>query len=180
MSFLDFVISCFGDLPIWFYIVTTIVFAILSLLVIRLKNIDKRQIWISRIFILLYVVLIYSSTVLFRPGHPGRAYNFQPFWSYRLIAEDNWYLLYENILNVLVFIPLGIALIFAFKKLHLWEALLIGGLFSFIIETSQYYLGSGFAETDDLIHNTLGCAIGYGIGSVLFRLAKNGSAKKGF
>ena len=45
------------------------------------------------------------------------------------------------------------------------------GLFlSFAIESLQFVLKKGLAETDDIIHNTLGCLIGYGIYTLFYEL----------
>ena len=44
-----------------------------------------------------------------------------------------------------------------------WKALVIGGGFSLLIEVSQFVFKRGFAEFDDVFHNVLGCAIGFGV-----------------
>ena len=41
--------------------------------------------------------------------------------------------------------------------------MLIGGGFSVLIETLQFFLKRGFAEFDDVFHNGLGCMIGFGV-----------------
>lgn len=41
-----------------------------------------------------------------------------------------------------------------------WMIIPISCALSFIIELSQYVFKLGYAEIDDVIHNTLGCAIG--------------------
>jgi len=38
---------------------------------------------------------------------------------------------------------------------------LIGGGVSMCIEAMQYFYNRGFAETDDVMHNTIGCIAGY-------------------
>lgn len=44
----------------------------------------------------------------------------------------------------------------------LWLIVLMTGLvISVSIETMQYFFHKGFSETDDVMHNTLGCMIGY-------------------
>ena len=40
-------------------------------------------------------------------------------------------------------------------------ALLLGACISISIETLQFFLHRGFAELDDVLHNTLGCLIGW-------------------
>ena len=80
--------------------------------------------------------------------------------------RDGWrkvigLLLVENIMNVVVFMPVGILLGCAFRHMKWWKVLLIGGGISFSIEAMQYFFKRGFAEVDDMMHNTLGCVIGY-------------------
>lgn len=51
-----------------------------------------------------------------------------------------------------------------------WIVLLIGCGVSFSIEMFQLLFKRGFAELDDMMHNTIGCMIGYGI----YTMIKNG------
>ena len=81
------------------------------------------------------------------------------FYSYSLIdhADIRWQI-YENIL---MFFPFGFMLPWATEKGFL-KTMLIGCCFSIIIETTQYFFRLGMCEMDDVIHNTLGTAIGFG------------------
>lgn len=87
-------------------------------------------------------------------------YNFSPFWSYRAIENGKNDLLSENIMNVVVFIPVGLLLSCVSRRLKWWMGLLIGFGISLSIEFLQYVLKRGFSEFDDVIHNTIGCLIG--------------------
>lgn len=64
------------------------------------------------------------------------------------------------ILNLLLYYPLGYLLPILFPKLKPKHVILIGCLCSIATETTQYLLKMGWCETDDVIHNTLGTAIG--------------------
>ncbi len=44
-----------------------------------------------------------------------------------------------------------------------WKVIGVGCLISISIEVLQFIFIRGFSEVDDVIHNTLGCAIGYGL-----------------
>lgn len=44
---------------------------------------------------------------------------------------------------------------------------IIGCGISVTIESLQFFLMRGFSEVDDVMHNTLGCLIGYGIITIL-------------
>lgn len=69
------------------------------------------------------------------------------------------------LMNVFLFVPLGLTLPNAFPEKwstsrKLRTALLFGMCFSVFIECSQYCFGLGRCETDDVIMNTLGMAVG--------------------
>ena len=114
-----------------------------------------------------YVFLLFCSTVIFRTSGDTRQYDFHPFWSY-----DRPDLLTENIMNVVVFIPVGMILgsLLRFKGSSTSEATksmtwlivaIIGCGISVAIESLQFFMMRGFAEVDDVMHNTLGCIIGW-------------------
>jgi glycopeptide antibiotics resistance protein len=103
-----------------------------------------------------YIFLLFCSTVIFRATGATRQYDFHPFWSYS--RPD---LLVENIMNVVVFIPVGLLLCCAFKQITWWKTLLIGCSISITIEALQFFFMKGFSELDDVMHNTLGCILGY-------------------
>ena len=128
------------------------------------KNIDiKRVIWM--VFFFSYMVMIVSVTLLDR-GKFFREHNFIPFlYSYK----DAWIhasaQAWRNIiLNILAFVPFGILLPAGFRKLDcFWKVYLTGFLFTAFIECTQFLSECGIFEVDDLINNTLGTVIGYGI-----------------
>ena len=63
-------------------------------------------------------------------------------------------------LNILLYYPLGYLLPILFPKLKPKHVILIGCLCSIATEATQYLLKMGWCETDDVIHNTLGTALG--------------------
>ena len=64
------------------------------------------------------------------------------------------------ILNILLYLPLGYLLATLFPALRNWQILLIGCLCSVATELVQFGLEMGYCETDDVLYNTLGTAIG--------------------
>ena len=64
---------------------------------------------------------------------------------------------------MIAFIPIGLLLGISFPNIKWWIVLLIGGAFSLLIETLQFFLRRGFAEFDDVWHNVLGCMVGYAV-----------------
>lgn len=116
-----------------------------------------------------YVFILFSSTVFFRGTILDKGCNLIPFWSYIAYfkGEDDS-LLNENIMNVVVFVPVGLLAGLASRSINLLRALLIGVCISITIEVLQFTFEKGFAELDDVMHNTLGCMIGYGISRLLY------------
>ena len=67
--------------------------------------------------------------------------------------------------NLLMFIPMGMALPVLFPKKfnRLWKVLVLTACLVLLIEIIQFLTFCGSADIDDLILNTVSCAIGYGI-----------------
>ena len=66
--------------------------------------------------------------------------------------------------NVIMFIPLGFCLPMLWKKQRtLWKTLLTTALIITLVELIQLLTLVGSCDTDDLILNVLGSAIGYGL-----------------
>ena len=64
------------------------------------------------------------------------------------------------ILNILLYLPLGYLLAILFPNLRNWKILLIGCLCSVATELVQLFFEMGYCETDDVLYNTIGTAIG--------------------
>ena len=64
------------------------------------------------------------------------------------------------ILNILLYLPLGYLLAVLFPTLRNRQILFIGCLCSVFTELVQLGLEMGYCETDDVLYNTLGTAIG--------------------
>lgn len=110
-----------------------------------------------------YLFWIYCMMVIFRDVQAAHSLNLNPFWSYRSIKAGDPLLLVQDIMNVVAFIPVGLLLGFVFDKIKWWQVLLAGMLISFGIESLKFLLKRGFAEFDDVLHNSLGCLVGFGV-----------------
>ena len=106
-------------------------------------------------------------TVLSRT--PGGTYEAQwvPFHTYRAYVSDpHSEILRSCFMNVALFYPAGLlfgSLLtkkWSFHRGMLWSVLVFG-LFSLAVELSQYRFGLGISEIDDVLHNTLGAALGF-------------------
>lgn len=112
-----------------------------------------------------YLFFILCVTLLFRDSSDSLQFQFFPFWSYDVL---NYKIIAQLILNVLLFMPMGFLLGIIMNEIRWMQVIEMGSLFSIMIEILQLLTRRGVCNIDDVIHNTIGCAIGYGI----FRLCK--------
>lgn len=171
MAFLKKGLSIFQkvfDIYSWDYITLVIVLFVVALAFLVIKHFMRRHkvIYnrISTTCFFVYVALIFIVTVLNRTRNsPDFGVSLIPFSSYRLMRQGNLELFRESVMNIAFFYPVG----FLFccidtKKLQekKWLIIVFSCAYSIIIEICQYIFRLGWVETDDVIHNTLGCALG--------------------
>ena len=76
----------------------------------------------------------------------------------------------ESMMNVALFMPIGLLLCVAVSSMTWKKAMIIGSCLSAGIEIMQFVFKKGFAEFDDVFHNVIGCLIGFGIWKVFQRV----------
>lgn len=168
-DFLSYWDSLWRDIPLFVYESLGVVFCIGAVALLYLKGFKSGWRYVSGLLLAEYIFVLYCSTVIFRHVASKRSYDFSPFWSYRsYFRGEDTTLLGENIMNVLVFVPIGLLLGLSFRSMTWPRALLIGASLSVGVEALQFFFLRGFSEFDDVMHNTLGCVMGY----ALFRLIK--------
>ena len=79
----------------------------------------------------------------------------------------------ENILNVVIFVPLGVYAGILFERWIFGKKLLFFFLLSLIVEGLQYILRLGAFDVTDIITNTLGGVIGLMIFKAIEKVFKN-------
>ena len=134
-----------------------------------MKNVLRRIAWLG---IVAFVVLALNETVFCRTATDDYQFSYRPFWSYEAIMNGRKDLIKEHYLNVAFFIPLGMLVWVVLKKKQWWRALVFGCALSSLIEVLQLVLKRGMCEFDDVMHNTLGCMVGYGLVKVLASLRR--------
>lgn len=172
-TFLEYIIRLYQNVPAIVYVGLAIVFLIGVVLVFVLYGRNQGLRYSCRILSVDYLALLFCSTVFFRKYSDRRGHDFQPFWSY---GQND--LQYENIMNVVAFVPVGILLGCAFRSMTWWKVMLIGGVVSVLIETMQFFFKRGFSDVDDVMHNTVGCVIGFGIYKMVASVRKALSSKR--
>ena len=126
---------------------------------LRNKSVVKKSLFVAyTIFIVWYTLLIRE------PRGAGRVFKPELFWAIRewivnpTIESKKEAVQY--IQNILFFIPYG--LLFPWKDN--WKRVFVTALvLSVCIELSQFIFNLGWCEVDDVISNTLGAMIGWGI-----------------
>lgn len=115
-------------------------------------------------FLVGYLFLVFADTVLLRSTGEFR-YELTPFWSWGEVLSK-WPLtprgimfLHQILLNILMFVPVGITLS---QKIE-WKSIPLAFCISLIIELTQLLSRRGIFEFDDIIHNTTGAILGYGL-----------------
>ena len=128
-----------------------------------------RRAWRAAVFCLLLLglaAILWSTAWSRTPDETAREAVLIPFYSYyTVLTGGEPELLRSNFMNILLFYPAGL---FAAALLpRRWtlpkKLLCVAGLFAALslgIECVQYAARIGQAETDDVIHNTLGALLG--------------------
>lgn len=158
----NYCLQLITDVPHEVHVAMLIVLCVGALLLIGFYGFREGLFYSLRLLFVEYVFLLYASTVIFRSVMSYREYEFTPFWSYKAIMEGREpQLLPENIMNVAVFVPVGLFAGMVFRRMT-WKKIMIVGLcLSLGIELLQFVFRKGFAEVDDVMHNTVGCVLGY-------------------
>lgn len=139
------------------------VFCVGTVLLLSFLGLNKGTKWTARLLLIEYLIFLVFLTVCIRSSGRIRLHHFQPFWSYGAIFLGSKSILQQSIMNVVAFIPMGLLLGWSFGRMKWWKVLLVSSAFSILIEALQFILKRGFAEFDDVFHNVLGCAIGFGV-----------------
>lgn len=171
----DYVEAVVQDVPVWLYGLALGLLIVGSAIAFIKRGRNKGLRVSAGLFLLFYVVVLFCSTVFFRRTMGATTRNwYDPLWHYRLIGQGKVLLFPEVIMNVVVFVPIGLALGLAFRKAKGWQAIMAGTGISVGIELLQWLFRKGFADVDDVIHNTLGCVVGYLLYRVLKRVVLYG------
>lgn len=157
--------SVAGNIPLDIYWSFLGLFLIGALVLIWWKGFGLGLRYCSSLLLAEWTFLILCATIIFREAGVERRYNLIPFWSYFDYGKQSYFMemIGESILNVLLFIPIGLLAGCGLQGMTFKKVLFLGGGLSVFIELLQFFFKKGFCETDDVIHNVLGCLIGYGL-----------------
>ena len=167
-QFISYCYHLIDGLPIGLYESLLVSLSVGAFLLIKCLGLKNGFHYLVGLLLIEYIFLFICHTIIFRSANLERKYDFMPFWSYNFILDLRLGLLSETIMNVLFFIPIGFMLGVWYKLQNRWLYVFLVALFlSTSVELLQFLFMRGFSELDDVIHNTLGCLIGYGIWRII-------------
>ena len=174
---IEFEVYAFGAasiIPSIVYWVLLVVLVVDFALILFSQKTQKTQ-KMARLILLEWVVLIFCSAVIFREARVESAINLLPLSSYFCIAENSYLkeVAVINLLNICMFLPVGFFLKCGYWSITCKKVLLAGFLVSFFVEFMQFTFSKGLCEVDDVIHNSLGCMVGYWIANLMLYLNLN-------
>ena len=162
-----FSVGAAEGIPTYVYIGLIATFCIGVILLLWLKGWRKGLRYCAFLLLAEWVFLVLGTCVIFRESGEECRINLIPLISYFDYGENSYFMEKAalNILNVVLFIPVGILLKPAFcnnDNLNWKGTMVVGLLLSMAIEVLQFVLKKGLCEIDDVIHNVIGCMLGYG------------------
>lgn len=116
------------------------------------------------LLLVMWAALIITSTLLPPWGAPMfYDFHFPPHWKVipTIITSYGIDISSHELLNILIFVPIGLALPFVLKSSRFGWTVLTGFCFTFAIEFLQGFSNQRDGNTDDIITNTLGVIVGY-------------------
>ena len=155
--------SLYHSIPNYLLFTLVIVLLVSSILVFSTRKIEHKGRKLGLIIIIEYSILLYCITFFLRPIQDNSSFNFHLFWSYKAFSDGLNAVMAEKLLNVAVFVPIGLLMGMTFKKIGWLQVFLISTMLSVSIELMQFLLRRGFAETDDVLHNVAGSLVGFSL-----------------
>ncbi len=146
------------ETPHTYLLIYIVVLVICILYIYRSIKPSNRKRSIAFVFLCFWIDVVLSSTILFRPKLEIYDYSFEIFKGYR---KWSLYSFSDYFVNVFMFIPFGFCIGVLVKHRRILLSICVGFFFSLLIEVTQLSTSRGNFDVDDLIHNTLGCVIGY-------------------
>ena len=121
--------------------------------------------WGEILIFSVYMTFLLGVTLLNQKPEESYRLELQPLWSYmETLWEHDWALGKQIVYNILSFLPFGFFIPLIFRKMRkLIRTAACGLLFSAGIELIQLIFKCGLCELDDILNNTVGTMMGYGI-----------------
>ncbi len=123
------------------------------------KKISRSQ-YVSIGLLAGYMYIVLASLVLTRRPGPVSTYQIHFLWSYIRILQGSRICLWQNVLNIILFVPIGFLTRAIWPDLKLKCIVVFGLFYSILLEILQLILHKGLFEFDDMLNNTIGMFVG--------------------
>lgn len=130
------------------------------------KSVGNRKIILLCLFLIYMFFMLTATLGVDRGSSIGYlSMNLELLSSYRSAWNTFSMIEWRNLaINIVMFIPFGILLPSVFPVFQKWWRTYLSGFsISFLIECIQYISARGVVEADDVLNNTLGTMIGFGL-----------------
>ena len=165
-----------GRIPEGVFIGLVVLLGVGSLFLFWRKGVREGFRYMKLLLLSEWVFLILWTCLIIRASSAERRINLIPLSSYFDIAEHKYLMEAAaiNVLNVILFIPVGLLLDLGFREMT-WKMVLLSGLcLSLLVELLQFIFKRGLCEVDDVLHNLLGCIVGFALYKLSIRVIKCG------
>lgn len=158
---------------IWNLIQNTYIFILfvwlIAAVILRKYQHYKTYLTVSAV---VYVVVLLYVTLLGRTAGTEHQMELSFLWEYRLAVDGSLYWFSQIFDNIMLFLPMG-WLYGAMRSCVSWKnAIFFGACMSLAIELCQLVFKLGLFEFDDILNNTIGMTVGYGLYFILERNKK--------
>ncbi len=150
--------------------IISIVLIIVCILWRKIVHKLKCVLWI---LLLEYLFVVVCSTIICRGAMSFEFDRLEltPFWTYKaVISHTPGVRVWDIVLNVVLFVPLGFLVELLYPSISVLKMLGIALLCSLFIETSQFVFEKGIAQTDDMMHNVIGAALGWLLAKITLKV----------
>ena len=115
---------------------------------------------------------VFVMTLFGRKKEELQRFELIPFESYiKVFKEENMEYMLQIVMNIAMYIPLGFLLPCCFKAFKKYRyTIFVAFISSLCIELIQIIFKMGLFEVDDIINNTMGCAIGVSLYMLILKL----------
>lgn len=151
------------------YLFPALIITMAGVLIYKIYKKEKVIIYPSCILFIIYIEILMQTAFFSREPGSRKQIDLDLFGTWGQTAMAHAYF----IENIIMFIPFGLLAPMVFKRMrNVRFCVLIGFLCSCGIEISQLVTQRGFCQLDDVVTNTMGVLVGWGIWKILNKLEK--------
>ena len=142
------------------YLIPAIIITMVGVCIYKIYKKEKARILPSCILFIIYIEILMQTAFFSREPGSRKQIDLDLFGTWGQTAMAHAYF----VENIIMFIPFGILAPMVFKRMrNMRFCVLIGFLCSCGIEISQLITQRGYCQIDDVVTNTVGMLVGWGI-----------------